>query len=54
MNGDDFIASFPIDRIESFEYSPSIRYRKCKVDLDKRYREVVGISIPDGAIMSIS
>lgn len=49
MNEDDFIASFPIDRIESFEYCPSVRYRKCKVDLDKRYRDVVGISIPDGA-----
>lgn len=45
---DDKILSFALDRIDEVTPLPARKYRKCKVDLDERFEDIIGITFIEG------
>lgn len=46
---DGFILQFALDRVESFTPIPTREYKDCTVDLDERFEDMVGVSLPINA-----
>lgn len=46
VDSDDFIMNQPLDRIESFKLVPEMKYRECSEDLEERFEDIVGVTLP--------
>lgn len=45
---DNKIGNYALDRIEGIISLPEIRYRECDVDLEERFEDIVGVTVPQG------
>ena len=49
VDSDYFIMNQPLDRIDSFTPLPEMTYRECPEDLEERFDDIVGVTLPKDA-----
>lgn len=47
---DGFILNFPLDRINGFESHLGMEYQECPEDLEERFDDIVGVTLPKNAV----
>lgn len=50
VDSDGFIMNQPLDRIESFKPMPEMKYRECPEELEERFEDIVGVTLPENEV----